>query len=51
MSYAQKDKVLFYLRWECGQAVAKPPLKLLKFFSLNMLSLKLHNSLKNNLDT
>lgn len=40
-----------YLRWECGQALAKPLLRWWKSLSLNMLSLKNASSRKNTWDT
>lgn len=43
--------VFVYLRWECGQALAKPPLRWWKSLSLNMLSLKKASSRKNTWDT
>ena len=43
--------VFFYLRCECGQALAKPPLRWWKSLSLNMLSLKKASSRKNTWDT
>ena len=43
--------VFSHLRWESGQALAKPPLRWWKSLSLNMLSLKKASSRKNTWDT
>lgn len=55
MNYTSQKKkyvpVFSHLRWECGQALAKPPLRWWKSLSLNMLSLKKASSRKNTWDT
>lgn len=43
--------VSLYLRWECGQALAKPAFKWQKSLSLNILSLKKPSSRKNICET